>query len=328
MSKKLNNLKNKKIVSSSAVVVILFVLTFFILNLNGDVHPSNPKNTIHASSLDTLTLSPSSGSYSLNNSLVLTVTENSATDVINAAEADLSYNSSELQFVSAACSSTFSLSGQATGGSGSATLACATPNTTVSGSQTLGTVTFTVIGGGSSVVTFASTSSMVLASNQSNVWDGVTTGGTYTIATAPTASISSPAPSTDVHGTALSIASTATDVIGVTKAELNVDGTLVATDTSAPYNFSLNTSGYKDGNHALTTTSFDAAGLSTTSAPITVFFNNGDINGDNHVNISDLAILATNWGKTSMTYAQGDLNGDGKVNISDLSILAAYYGQI
>jgi len=328
MKKNLHHLKSNKMVSGGIVVAILLVLTFVLLNLNGNVHNANPKNTIHATSLDTLTLSPSSGSYSVSGSLVITVDENSGTDAINAAEADLTYNSSELQFVSAACSSTFGLSGQASGGSGTVSLACADANSTVTGAQTVGTVTFTVISGGSSVIAFASTSSLILASNQTNVWDGLTTGGTYTIATAPTASISSPAPSAVVHGSTLAIDSTAGDVIGVTKAELNVDGTLVATDTSAPYNFSLNTSGYRDGNHSLTTTSFDAAGLSTNSSAVTVFFNNGDINGDDHVNISDLAILASNWGKTSMSYTQGDLNGDGKVSISDLSVLADYYGQI
>lgn len=329
MIKKFNYIKNPKVLSSCLSIVILLGLTFFILNINGNVHPSNPKNAIHASGSDTLSLSPSSGTYTLNSSLVLTVSESSAsTDAVNAAEADLVYNSSELQFVSAACSTTFSLSAETSGGSGSVSLACATPNNTVTGSQTLGTVTFTVIGGGSSPITFASTSSIILASNQTNTWDGLTTGGTYSLATAPTTSITSPAASTDVHGTSLAIDANAGDAIGVTKTELNVDGTLVATDTTSPYDFTLNTSGYKDGNHALTTTSFDAAGLSTTSPAITVLFDNGDVNGDAHVNISDLAIVASNWGKTGMTYAQGDLNGDGKVNISDLSVLADYYGQI
>jgi hypothetical protein len=260
---------------------------------------------------------------------VLTVTETSATtDAVNAVEADLSYNSSELQFVSAACSSTFSLSAVASGGSGSVSLACATPNSTVTGAQTVGTVTFTVIGGGTSAITFAATSAIILASNQTNTWNGVTTGGTYTLATPPTTSITSPTGSAYVHGTALSITANANDVIGVTRTDLNVDGALVATDTASPYNFTLNTMTYKDGTHVLTTTAFDAAGLSTTSTGVSVLFNNGDINGDGHVNIADLAILAGNWGKTGMTYAQGDLNGDGKVNISDLSILANYYGQI
>ena len=329
MTKKFKFLKNNKILLGGLSVVILLLLTFFLLNLNGNFHTSNPKNTIRASGTDTLSLSPASGTYTINSSLVLTVTETSATtDAVNAVEADLAYNSTELQFVSATCSSTFSLTAVATGGSGSVNLACAIPNSTTTGTQTVGTVTFTVIGGGSTALTFASTSAILLASNQTNTWNGVVTGGTYTLATPPTTSITSPASSAYVHGSTLSVTANASDVIGVTKTELNVDGTLVATDTSSPYNFTLNTMPYKDGNHSLTTTAFDAAGLSTTSTAITVLFNNGDINGDGHVNISDLAIMASNWGKTSMTYAQGDLNGDGKVNISDLSILANYYGQI
>jgi len=329
MKKKFEYTKANKILSGAFSVVVLLLLTVVLLNLNGNVNKNNPKNAIHASSSDSITLSPASGTYNLNATIVLTVTETSASsDAINAVEADLAYNSTELQFVSAACSTTFSLSAQATGGSGAVNLDCAIPNSSVTGAQTVGTVTFKVIGGGSSAITFASTSGIILASNQTNTWDGITTGGTYTLATAPTTSISSPAASTDVHGTAASITATASDAIGVTKTELNVDSTLVATDTASPYNFTLNTSTYKDGSHTLTSTAFDAAGLSTTSSSVTVVFNNGDINSDGHVNISDLAVLAGNWGKTGMTYVQGDLSGDGKVNISDLSILANYYGQI
>jgi hypothetical protein len=329
MTKKLSNIKRNKILISSLSIVVLLLLTGFLLNMNGNGRTHNPKNSIHASSSDSLSLSPASGTYTMGNTITLTVTETSAsTDAVNAAEADLAYNSSELHFVSAACSTTFSLSAEATGGSGSVSLACATPNTTVTGAKTVGTVTFTVIGGGTSVVTFAGTSGIILASNQTNTWDGVTTGGTYTLATAPSTSITSPTASADVHGSSQAITATASDVIGVTKTELSVDGTVVATDTASPYSFTLNTSGYQDGNHVLTTTAFDADGLSTTSTAVTVLFNNGDVNGDGHVNISDLAVLAGNWGKTGMTYTQGDLNGDGKVNISDLSILANYYGQI
>jgi hypothetical protein len=53
----------------------------------------------------------------------------------------------------------------------------------------------------------------------------------------------------------------------------------------------------------------------------------GDANGDGAVDVSDLGILAANYGMTSgATLAQGDFNGDGKVDVSDLGILAANYG--
>lgn len=52
----------------------------------------------------------------------------------------------------------------------------------------------------------------------------------------------------------------------------------------------------------------------------------GDINGDGHVDIMDLGILAANFRRNGMIRSQGDLNGDGVVNIVDFSILAHYWG--
>ena len=51
-----------------------------------------------------------------------------------------------------------------------------------------------------------------------------------------------------------------------------------------------------------------------------------DLNGDGHVNIFDLSLMAKNWGDRSATHAQGDINGDGVVNIFDLSALAKGWG--
>jgi hypothetical protein len=53
----------------------------------------------------------------------------------------------------------------------------------------------------------------------------------------------------------------------------------------------------------------------------------GDLNGDNRVDIGDLAILQSNLGTTSgAAYAQGDLNGDGAVNRQDAARLAQNFG--
>lgn len=53
----------------------------------------------------------------------------------------------------------------------------------------------------------------------------------------------------------------------------------------------------------------------------------GDFNGDNTVNVSDLSILLSNFGKTSTSLLPGDTNGDGNVNIFDLSSLLSNYGK-
>jgi hypothetical protein len=53
----------------------------------------------------------------------------------------------------------------------------------------------------------------------------------------------------------------------------------------------------------------------------------GDANLNGTVNVSDLSLLAANYGMTSgATWAMGDFTGEGAVNVSDLSLLAANYG--
>ena len=53
----------------------------------------------------------------------------------------------------------------------------------------------------------------------------------------------------------------------------------------------------------------------------------GDANEDGSVDVSDLGILATNYGTTTgMGWGQGDFNEDGAVDVSDLGVLATNYG--
>jgi len=53
----------------------------------------------------------------------------------------------------------------------------------------------------------------------------------------------------------------------------------------------------------------------------------GDLNGDNQINIFDLAIIGSNYGSSGPAGAlPGDVNGDGKVNIQDLAIAAGNFG--
>jgi hypothetical protein len=55
----------------------------------------------------------------------------------------------------------------------------------------------------------------------------------------------------------------------------------------------------------------------------------GDLDGDNDVDLSDLAQLLANYGMTSgATYEDGDLDGDGDVDLSDLAALLAVYGTV
>ena len=53
----------------------------------------------------------------------------------------------------------------------------------------------------------------------------------------------------------------------------------------------------------------------------------GDANGDGYVDVSDLGILATNYGTIGgAVWADADFTADGNVDVSDLGILATWYG--
>jgi hypothetical protein len=53
----------------------------------------------------------------------------------------------------------------------------------------------------------------------------------------------------------------------------------------------------------------------------------GDLDGDDDIDLSDLATLLANYGTTSgAAYEDGDLDGDGDVDLSDLAALLAVYG--
>ncbi|MBU0618415.1 MAG: hypothetical protein KKI02_11920, partial [Planctomycetes bacterium] len=53
----------------------------------------------------------------------------------------------------------------------------------------------------------------------------------------------------------------------------------------------------------------------------------GDLDGDQDVDLSDLAILLANYGMTGgATYEDGDLDGDEDVDLADLAALLAVYG--
>ena len=52
----------------------------------------------------------------------------------------------------------------------------------------------------------------------------------------------------------------------------------------------------------------------------------GDLNGDNIVNLADLQILLSNYGNSGMSYEDGDLDGSGQINLADLQLLLSVYG--
>jgi hypothetical protein len=89
----------------------------------------------------------------------------------------------------------------------------------------------------------------------------------------PTTAITAPANGATVSGTT-SVTASASDNVGVTRVEFYLDNALQSTSTSAPYQWSWNTTTSANGSHTLTSRAYDAAGNVGTSANVTVTVNN------------------------------------------------------
>ncbi len=108
-------------------------------------------------------------------------------------------------------------------------------------------------------------------SAQSASVNGKTTGIPDT--TPPTTSITSPTNNATISGT-ITVSASASDNVGVVSVNLLVDNTVVATDTTSPYTFSLNTNALANGSHTLETKAYDAAGNVGTSPTVSVTVSN------------------------------------------------------
>src|SRR2546425_474383 len=93
----------------------------------------------------------------------------------------------------------------------------------------------------------------------------------------PTVALTAPAPGATVSGSAVPVAASASDNVGVAGVQFKLDGaTLGAEDTSAPFAISWNTTMASNGPHSLTAVARDAAGNTATSATVNVTVANVD----------------------------------------------------
>jgi hypothetical protein len=139
-----------------------------------------------AASTATMYLTPSSATVAIGDTFAVDIYEDSGTQDVNAAKADLTYNPNILEYVSVTSSSAFSISASTSGGGGSVSIdRGAIP--AVTGPQIVATVTFKGKGGGTSAVNFGS-GSKVLANSGPQANTNIltsTTGGNYTVPSPP-----------------------------------------------------------------------------------------------------------------------------------------------
>jgi thermitase len=87
--------------------------------------------------------------------------------------------------------------------------------------------------------------------------------------TAPTVAITSPSASSTVSGS-VAVNVSASDNVGVSRVELKVNSTTVATDSAAPFAFAWDSKGVANGLATLTAIAYDAAGNVKSSTPVSV----------------------------------------------------------
>jgi thermitase len=94
--------------------------------------------------------------------------------------------------------------------------------------------------------------------------------------TAPTATLLSPGAGATVQGR-VPVEAAASDNQSVSRVELRVNGSTVATDIGTPYQFSWDTSTLANGSHTLQVVAFDAAGNAGASARVSVTVANATV---------------------------------------------------
>jgi hypothetical protein len=95
--------------------------------------------------------------------------------------------------------------------------------------------------------------------------------------TPPTVSVTEPSGGATVSGT-VTVSATASDNVGVVGVQFKLDGANLGTeDMAAPYSIAWNTATATNGSHTITAVARDAAGNSTTSAPVSVTVSNAPV---------------------------------------------------
>jgi hypothetical protein len=152
-------------------------------------------------------------------------------------------------------------------------------------------------------------------------WSFYATLITNNDSTAPNVSISAPSAGATVNGS-VSVTTSASDNIGVTKVELYVNNVLQATDSAAPYSFSWNTTSLANGSYTLSVKAYDAAGNIGSSTNVSVTVNNPDTTAPT-VSIVSTINNSTINGTQTITVSASDNIGVSKVEFYINNVLQA-----
>jgi hypothetical protein len=268
MTKKIKNLSQLTSAKFSPILMAVFAVALAVAGyfiIFSKAAPPPP----------TVYLNPASVVIGANGTFTVDVRENSSTTAVNAVQANFSYPTGLLTFVSIDTTGTaFSVQAENTGGSGQVRLGRGT-TTAVTGDQLIGKVTFQAgATGGAATLAFVSGTALVSSTTNQDILGSLaaTGGGTYTIDTAaPTVNVTAPANNATLSlGSTPPITATASDTdSSITKVEIYIDGALKTTLTTSPYNYTWNT-GVTLGAHTISAKAYDTFSNVGTSSTVNV----------------------------------------------------------
>jgi hypothetical protein len=135
----------------------------------------------------------------------------------------------------------------------------------------------------------------------------------------PTTSITAPTSGQTIGG-AFNLQANASDDVGVTRVEFYVGNTLVATDSTSPYAFSLNTNSgnFPNGTYNFSSVAYDAAGNQTRSPNVSAtIFNQAVDNTPPTVTITSPVNNSTiSGGSVNISASASDASGIARVEFS------------
>jgi hypothetical protein len=282
-----------KYLTRNTTIRTMFIATVAIATVVGVLVSTGSQNT-HAATNDTLYMSPATGTETVGSTFTVAIRENSNGDQVNAAQANITYPTSQLQFVSTSLSgSAFGITATNSGGSGTVSIGLGSTSA-VTGDALIANVTFEVTAAGSANVAFAGSSSVLSFTTNANVVSTMT-GANLTLqaaatttpptSTPPTTTTTTTKPpvtsSTKSSGVTTSIApvnnptpvsvpnnaqvevssgalvqTSPSDVNQVTKVNYYLGSKLVATVTQAPYTYVVPTKTLRNGKYKLTTKTY------------------------------------------------------------------------
>ena len=206
---------------------------------------------VFAAANATIYLTPASGSYQVGSTISVSIRENSNTDQVNAAQADLAY-SSNLQYLSVDSSgSNFDVGPSPTIGNGTVSVPRGS-TAPLTGDKLLAVVNFKVVATGQASVQMQGTSQVLSYDDASNI-AGTRNGASFTVAGSATPSTPTPPPAVTPTPTPAGAKSTASPTTTITTTP-KPSGSTTPTSPTAPTTSPSGTAVELSGSTSLETT--------------------------------------------------------------------------